>query len=156
MQSSCSFSVYYTFSQEFDFPAKDAFDWSMDYKEDDLERMGLRGSRKIERLNDETLVVTDTYFGRGKRISKRRLIRIYPELLTMVNTRISEANRYSQFIYKFVPLDNSRSRLDFSGSHVFYERNPGPSKIKSLANKMASEDSTIWKNLARAMKEDLG
>lgn len=151
-----SYSVHYRFSQEFDFPAKDAFDWSMDYREDDMQRMGLQGGRKIEPVNDDTLIVTDTIIKRGKQNKKRRLIRIYPELLMMVNTRLSEANKHSQFIYNFVPIDKSRSRLDFSGSQVFYGRNPGPNKIKSLANKMASEDAMIWKHLARAMKKDLG
>lgn len=150
-----SYTVHYSFSQPFDFPAKDAFEWSMDYRDDDMARMGLKGTRKIERLNDDTLIVTDTIFSGTKREPKRRLIRIYPERLTMVNTRLSSTDRHSQFIYEFVSLEEKKSRLDFSGAHVFYGKKPSPSKLSTLARKMAEEDGTVWKHLAAAMEKDL-
>jgi hypothetical protein len=150
-----SYSVHYKFSQHFDFPAKDAFDWSMDYDEGDIARFGKHGKRKIERINEDTLILTDMYLSGSSREVKRRLIRIYPELLTMVNTRLSETNRHSQFIYEFVPEGEKGSRLDFTGSHVFAGRKPSPSKIASLARGMAEEDAGGWRRLAAEMKKDL-
>jgi hypothetical protein len=151
-----SYSVHYNFSQRFDFPARAAYDWSMDYRTDDIERMGKRGTRKIQRINDDTLVLTDTFFlDKGERVSKRRLIRMYPELLTMVNTRLSADGLHSQFVYQFVDEGQGRSRLDFRGAQVFYGEKPAPSKIAALAKEMAKEDSAIWVTFAKAMKDDL-
>jgi hypothetical protein len=150
-----SYTVHYGFSQSFSFPAKDAFDWSMDYREDDMARMGLEGTRKIQSVNKDTLIITDTIFTRGKSEVKRRLIRIYPERLMMVNTRISRVCKYSQFIYEFVPLEEKKSRLDFTGAHVFYGKKPSSSKLASLARKMSEEDGMVWKYLAKAMQKDL-
>ncbi len=152
-----SYSVHYKFSQRFGFPARDAYNWSMDYRSDDIERMGERGTRRIRRINDDTLVLTDTLFSdKGGRVSKRRLIRMYPELLTMVNTRLSADGIHSQFIYQFVDEGEGRSRLDFTGAQVFYGEKPTASKLESLAREMAKEDSAVWVRLAAAMKNDLG
>jgi hypothetical protein len=152
-----SYSVHYGFSQRFEYPARDAYEWSMDYRTDDMERMGKKGSRRIERINEDTLVLTDTFFPEtGRRITKRRLIRMFPELLTMVNTRLSSDGLHSQFIYAFVDEAGGKSRLDFTGSQVFCGEKPAPSKIASLASEMAKEDSAIWVALAGAMREDLG
>jgi hypothetical protein len=155
--SPVSFSVHYSFSQRFDFPAKDAYEWSMDYRTDDIATMGKKGTRRIQKINDDTLVITDTIKqADGGRVRKVRLIRMYPEILMMVNTRLSEDGLHSQFVYDFVEEGKDRSRLDFTGSQVFYGEKPSPSKTKSLAKEIAEEDAQIWVVLAKAMKEDLG
>ena len=152
-----SYTVHYRFSQHFDFPAKVAYSWSMDYRSDDLSRMAEKGTRKIKRINDDTLMLTDTYFlENGGRLSKRRLIRMYPEILTMVNTRVSKDARHSQFIYQFVDEGEGKSRLDFTGAQVFYGERPAQSRLDAMARKLSKEDSAAWVHLASAMKEDLG
>lgn len=150
-----SYSVHYKFSQHFDFPAKDAFEWSMDYDEDDMALMEKKGTRSINRINRDTLILTDTFFMGDKKEVKQRLIRIYPERLTMVNTRLSAANRHSQFIYEFVSEGKNASRLDFTGAHVFYGKKPPPPTLASLAREMTEGDAEIWKHLAVAMRKDL-
>jgi hypothetical protein len=150
-----SYSVHYKFSQHFDFPVKDAFDWSMDYDEDDIARTGKEGTRRIERINGDTLVLTDTFFTGKEKDVRRRLIRIYPERLTMINTRLSAGSRHSQFIYEFVSEGKKSSRLDFTGAHVFYGKKPSPSKVAALAREMTEGDADIWKRLAAEMKNDL-
>ena len=151
-----SYSVHYSFSQRFEFPARDAYNWSMDYRADDIERLGKKGTRRVRRVNDDTLVLTDIYFSeKGGRESKRRLIRMYPELLTMVNTRLSADGLHSQFIYRFMDEADGGSRLDFTGAQVFYGERPSAPRIASLARELMKEDSAIWVRLARAMKKDL-
>jgi len=149
-----SYSVHYKFSQHFDFSAKEAFDWSVDYRRDDIPLLGKAGGRGIRRINRDTLILTDTFFTSRKPEIKRRLIRMYPERLTMVNTRVSPKDRYSQFIYEFVP-EGHGSRLDFTGAHVFYGKRPSPSKVAALTRELTEEDADIWKRLALAMKKDL-
>jgi len=150
-----SYSVHYKFSQHFDFPANEAFEWSMDYDKDDIARMGKEGTRRIKKINQDTLVLTDILTSGRRPDVKRRLVRIYPELLTMVNTRLSAGSRYSQFIYEFVPEGKNSSRLDFTGAHVFYGKKPSPSKLEELAHEMAEDDAQIWKHLAEEMKKNL-
>jgi len=81
---------------------------------------------------------------------------MYPELLTMVNTRLSSDGIHSQFIYQFVDEGEGTSRLDFTGAQVFYGEKPAASKLASLAREIAKEDSAAWVRLAAAMKGDLG
>lgn len=150
-----TYSVHYKFSQRFDFSAEAAFAWSADYDEGDMARLGRNGTRKIEKINNDTLILTDTAFTGRKTDVKKRMIRIYPELLMLVNTRISAADRYSQFIYQFVPEGENRSRLDFFGAHVLYDKKPSQSKVADLARRMAEDDAAIWKRLAVEMKKDL-
>jgi hypothetical protein len=153
---SASYSVHYGFVQPFKFSAKEAYEWSMDYRTDDFELMGKRATRKIDRLNEDTLVLTDTFLQeKGRPVVKRRLIRMYPELLTMVNTRISRDNIHSQFVYQFEDDSKGGSFLRFTGSHVFYGRRPTPAKLAALAGGMKKEDSAIWVKLNEAMNRDL-
>ena len=153
---SASYSVHYSFVQSFKFSAEEAYEWSMDYRTNDFELMGKRATRKIDRINEDTLVLTDTFLQeKGRPVVKRRLIRMYPELLMMVNTRISPDNIHSQFLYQFEDDGKGGSFLRFTGSHVFYGRRPTPAKLAALASDMKKEDSAIWVNLNRAMNRDL-
>jgi len=152
-----SYTVHYRFSQKFSVPAKDAFAWAIDYDAEDINLMGLNGRREIDRIDRFTLILDDTFFAGGKTTKKRRLIRLFPELLTLTNTRLSGPNRYSQFLYQFVDEGKGRSRLDFSGAQVNRSRTrPAPSKIAALAREYSAADSALWVNLAEAMEKDLG
>ncbi len=151
-----SYSVHYRFSQHFNFPAQVAYRWCTDYSAEDVTLMGEKGKRKIRRINDDTFVLTDTYYQDDGEVIKKRLVRLYPERLFWTNTRLSSEGRHSQFLYEIVPLGANSSRLDFTGSHVFYgAKKPTPAEISSIANKMAEEDSLAWKSLAKAMEKDL-
>ena len=106
------YTVHYTFSQRFKVPAKDAYAWAVDYDAEDISLMGLNGRREIERIDRDTLILNDTFFAGGQTTKKKRLIRLFPELLTLTNTRLSGPNRYSQFLYRFVDEGTGKSRLD--------------------------------------------
>jgi len=151
-----SYPIRYEFSQTFDVAAEAAYRWCTDYRPDDWRRMGKKGTRSIQRINEDTLVLTDTYvLDDGSRVKRRRLIRMYPEMLTMVNTRLSAEGQHSQFIYRFVDEGEGRSRLDFTGAQVFRGEKPSPRRLASLAHGMAREDAEAWVHLAEAMEADL-
>lgn len=151
-----SYSVHYKFSQHFNFPAQDAYRWCTDYQTDDIALMGVRGKRQIQRINEDTLVLTDTFLTDGGEKTKKRLVRIYPECLFWTNTRLSADGRHSQFLYQIVPEGDKGSRLDFTGSQVYYDNErPTSARIASLASELAKEDSSLWRSLAKAMEKDL-
>ena len=150
-------SVNFEFVQRFKVPAKAAYAWATDYRPDDHELMGRRGRRKIDRVCENTLVLTDTIEKEGGgRVTKKRHIRLYPERLTWINTHISGPNRHSQFLYEITPEGGSASRLRFTGREI---RTAGPTSARQLAALVAEErkeDAALWKRLARAMEADLG
>jgi hypothetical protein len=152
-----SFSVHYKFSQHFDFPAQEAYRWCTDYQPGDIELMGGKGRRQIQRINEDTLILTDTIYHEGEKVIKKRLVRLYPERLFWTNTRLSTDGMHSQFLYEIVPLGKGSSRLDFTGSQVFYSsKRPTPEEISSIAQTLVDEDSLGWKSLAKVMEKDLG
>ena len=151
------YTVHYGFRQRFPFSVEEAYAWSVDYDENDISLMGLSGKREMERVNDDTFVLSDTFYGGGGTKTKRRLVRLFPELFMLTNTRLTGANRHSQFIYQFVSEGKNRSRLEFTGAQVNEaKRKPASSRIAALAREYERTDSAIWVNLAEAMKRDLG
>ncbi|MBC7126916.1 MAG: hypothetical protein ABC585_03815 [Candidatus Methanosuratincola petrocarbonis] len=76
-----SYSVHYKFSQRFNFPAQEAYQWCTDFQAGDIALMGGKGKRRVTRINDDTLVLTDTVIGEGGKVTRKRLVRLYPELL---------------------------------------------------------------------------
>ncbi|TLY14412.1 MAG: hypothetical protein E6K86_08160 [Thaumarchaeota archaeon] len=116
---------------------------------------GDRGSRAVRRMNEDTLVLTDTYFTDKGKVVRKKLVRLYPETHSWTNTRISTEGRFSQFLYRIIP-EAEGSRLEFTGSQVLPGKKPPALKLAALARKYVKEDSQSWRNLAKAMEEDLG
>jgi hypothetical protein len=151
------FTVHYKFVQKFPFPARDVYDWSTDYREDDIPLTGNKGKREIEKLDEATLILTDTVdYGSGP-VTKVRLIRMFPKQLLWINTRLSEAGKHSQFVYQIIPEGKKASRLEFYGAQVEEaSRRPSAAKVARMAKELAETDALVWVNLARAMKADFG
>ncbi|HME18228.1 MAG TPA: SRPBCC family protein [Nitrososphaerales archaeon] len=153
-----TYSVHFSFSQRFDFPASKVFDWCTDYTPSDLELMGENGRRRVERINDDTFILTDEYGTTDKSVLRTRVsakvVRVYPEGLSWTNTRISPDGMYSQFLYQLVP-EKGRSRLEYTGSQIFSGKRPGKRKLAAIAKRLTAEDSKSWRNLARAMASEL-
>ena len=150
-----SYSVHFRFGQHFDFPAEEAYEWCTDFDSGDIRLAGDRGSRAVRRINEDTLVLTDTYFTDKGKVARKKLVRLYPESHSWTNTRISAEGRFSQFLYQIIP-EAEGSRLEFRGSQVIPGRKPPAPKLASLARKYVKEDTQSWRNLAKAMEEDLG
>ncbi len=149
-----SYSVHFKFSQHFDFPAEKAYRWCTDYEPGDIKLQGNEGVRKIRWVNEDTVLLTDIGFTGAKKTAKRKLVRLYPERLTWTNTRVSPEGRQSQFLYEIV-AEEKGSRLDFTGSMVFAGKRHTTAKLAALAADLVKEDSATWRNLAKAMANDL-
>ena len=150
-----SYSLNIRISQHFDFPAEEAYKWCTDYDPGDIGLAGDRGSRAVRRINDDTLVLTDTYFTDKGKVARKKLVRLYPETHSWTNTRISTEGRFSQFLYQIIP-EAEGSRLEFTGSRVIPGKKPPAPKLAALARKEVKEDTQTWRTLAKAMEEDLG
>lgn len=150
------YTIHYKFVQQFPFPARDVYDWSTDYREDDIPLTGNKGVRQVEKLDDATFILTDTVdYGNGP-TTKVRLVRLFPEQLLWTNTRISEVGKHSQFVYRMVPEGRRASRLEFYGAQVEEAtKKPTTARLAALAKELADTDALIWVNLARAIEKDL-
>jgi hypothetical protein len=117
--------------------------------------MGSKGTRKIERIDDATLILTDTIEQPAGPITKVRLIRLFPDQLLWTNTRLSENGKHSQFVYKIFPEGKNASRLEFYGAQIEEApRRPTPERKARMEKELAETDARVWVNLARAIRED--
>ncbi|MGA2663993.1 MAG: hypothetical protein ABSF83_03530 [Nitrososphaerales archaeon] len=162
-RSKNSYSVRYRFSQPFDFPAVAAYRWCTDYQPDDWALMGEEGTRKIEHINEDTLILTDTVTaGKDGPVTKERLVRLNPERLAWTNTHLAGPNKHSQFWYQIVEGEGrgkkrQGSRLEFTGLQVYHGgAPPSPEKLAKMADRLVIVDSGAWKLLAEEMRKDLG
>lgn len=55
-----SYTVHYKFSQRFNFPAQEVYRWCTDFQAGDIALMNEKGKRRVRRINEDTLVLTDT------------------------------------------------------------------------------------------------
>jgi hypothetical protein len=148
-----SYSVRYRFSQPFNVPAETAYEWCTDFRPDDPVRMGKVGTRRIRRINDDTLILTDII--KGSREHKQRLVRLNPDRLSWTNTHLNGSNKLSQFWYQIVSDGMQSSHLEFTGLRVNYGKPPAPAKIAEMTDDLAVEDSGDWLLLATEMHNDL-
>ena len=148
-----SYSIRYSFIQPFSVPAAMAYEWCTDFKPDDLARMGMKGTRKVERLNDDTIILTDRL--QDKRERKQRLVRLNPDRLSWTSTHLTGPNRFSQFWYRIGPNGPGESRLEFTGLQVNYGKRPSDAKIAEMAKELRADDSGMWVLLAKDMRKDL-
>jgi hypothetical protein len=151
-----NYTVHFGFSQRFPFPAAEAYEWCTDYDPGDIALEGMKGVRRVEWTDDDTVILTDTVDSDGRKITKVKVVRLYPKLLMWTNTRISGPGKYSQFIYQIVSEGENASRLDYNGAQIEEaEKIPSSSKVAAMSKNIAEEDSQAWVNLAAAMKKDL-
>ena len=151
-----SHTIHFGFSQRFPFPAAEAYEWCTDYDAGDIALEGMKGVRRVEWTDDATVILTDTVDVDGGKITKTKVVRLYPELLLWTNTRISDPGKYTQFIYQIVSDGENASRLDYNGAQIEEaEKVPSPPEIAAMSKKLTEEDSLAWVNLAAAMKKDM-
>ena len=137
--------------------AETAYRWATDYQPDDLVRMGQVGHRRVEKVAEGTIVLTDIVRTDHGTVTKKRLVRLQPRLRSWTNTHLAGPMRHSQFLYRIVPKGSRRSTLEFVGLQV--EHTPRTLSAQELARRaraVAREDKGVWRHLVRAMTDELG
>jgi hypothetical protein len=148
--------VRYTFTQKFSVPVEEAFMWSIDYDPGDFALMGQAGTRKINKLTEDTFILEDAKKTPEGVLERTRLIRINPDDHSFTNTHITGPTLHSQFWYEFFPEGKRASRLVFTGLLLYpSDRKLNKKEVAQIAAKEVKTDSLIWKNLAKAMEADL-
>ncbi len=146
-------SLRFDFTQRFRRPAREVYAWATDYRPDDPAGvMGLEGSRRVEWLGPDTLLLTDRLGPPGERVAKKKLVRLYPERLAWTSTHLSGPNKHSQFLYELFPDGPRACRLVFTGSQAIYpDEAPPPGEVRALARKVRDQDAALWRRLAAAL-----
>jgi hypothetical protein len=142
-------SIHYHFSQRFNVPALKAYKWCTDYDPQDHALMRVNAKREILNISANTILLTDTFYNKDKKVTKQKLVCLYPNELSWTSTHLTGPIKYSQFLYKIVPESKRTCRLDFTGLQVEYDNEEN---IEVLARKLKKEDSTAWKYLATEME----
>jgi|SRR5208282_3675930 len=151
------YSLPYRFSVRLPAPPDAAFRWATDFRSDDLSLSGRVGTRKVDWLTPDALLLTDTIPKGSGTDSKTRLVRLYPKRLAWTNTHVRGSSLHSQFLYELTPSGRGASRLEFTGLQLLrLARRPSARAIATLGRALAREDTALWRALARAMARDLG
>jgi len=133
-----------------------AYRWATDYRPDDPARMGQVGRRRVERLAEGTILLTDTVRTDRGPVTKTRLVRLRPRTRSWTNTHLAGPMQHSQFLYRILPRGRRRSRLEFVGLQVERAgRALSAGERSRRARTVAREDAATWRLLARAMADDL-
>jgi hypothetical protein len=152
-------AIRYHFRQRFAAPAKKAFAWCTDFCEGNADHalMGdASATRKITRIAESTLILTDTFKTEIGTVEKQKLVELYPSLLSWNNTHLAGPYKYSQFLYQITPDGKTACYLDFWGQQLVYQpEKMSHAEVDAFAEKLCIEDADAWKLLAKAMKKDL-
>jgi hypothetical protein len=137
-------------------PADVAYRWATDYAPDDPARMGQLGRRRVERLAEGTIRLTDRIRQGGRWVTKVRLVRLRPRERSWTNTHLAGPTCHSQFFYRITPRGGSASTLEFVGLQVEPSPRPlSPRELAARARTVAREDAATWRRLARALRDEL-
>ena len=149
-------STRYKFTQHFRVPAREAYKWCTDYRPDDLALMHENGSRNIQHLTQDTLILTEVIQMGRRRTKKVKLVKLNPAKLEWYNIQLKGPNKHSAFLYQVHSEGSSASRLNFTGLLVVYSKRKLPgSRIRRIASTERGYDSQAWILLAKAMERDL-
>ena len=148
-----AYSVKYDFNQRFSVPARQAFNWCIDYQPSDLSLMNESGTRRILKLNEGTILLKETTHQNEKAVTKTKLVRINKTSMSWTNTHVSGPNLHSQFLYTIVPEGKRASRLFFTGLLVCYSvKHLSKRALRHIAKSERRVDYVAWKHLAKAME----
>jgi len=150
-------SIYYHFTQRFKVPAAKAYAWCTNYDPQDHVLMHANAKREILAIRENTILLTDTFYNKNEKVTKQKLVCLYPNRLLWTSTHLTGPNKYSQFLYEIVPESKRVCRLEFTGMQIEYnsEESLSKKKVETLARKLRKEDSAAWKLLTAAMEREL-
>jgi len=111
--------IRYHFTQAFNFPAKETYEWCTDFTPQDHQLLGEENTkREVYRISDSTIILKEIIQTANGVIKKDKLVQLYPNRFSWVSTHLSGPNKYSQFIYEISETSTSTSCLDFTALHL--------------------------------------
>ena len=150
-------SVRFRFRQPFRVPAKAAYEWCTDFKPSDARFFDQKWRRKVRRVAEDAIVLTETTWPEGRTRVIQRLVRLSPQDLAWTNTHVSGPFRNSQYWYRIVPDGARRSHLEFTGMRLV--RTPSSlsaAETTRLAEQERRSDSALWRRIAPVLERELG
>jgi len=150
-------SLAYRFRQPFHVTADLAFRWCTDYQSSDGKLFSENHRRVVRWLNEDTAILTDTTYPKGRPEVIHRLIRINRSARAWTGTHLDGPFRYSQFWYQVVADGARRSHLEFVGLHLeTTARRLSKSEVARRAEALREADSDEWRRyLAPALEHDV-
>ncbi len=151
------YSVRYHFVQCFSVPARQAYDWCIDFNSADFQLIGnSTGARQVDRLADCTVLLTDTFQTKTGKVIKQKLIQLYPDKLFWTSTHLLGINKCSQVIYQILADSNDSSHLNFEAIYLNNKiANLNPAQAKLMADNLCMQDIEVWQLLAKVMEKEL-
>jgi len=150
-------SLRYHFRQRLRAPAAAAFAWCVDFQESDGQLFPSRHTRAVHWLGEDTAILLDTTFAKGKPVRIHRLVRINADQKSWTNTHLDGPYQHSQYWYRIVPRGARASELDFTGHRLLWlSRAPSAARVRRLTAAERREDATMWRtSIAAALDRDL-
>ena len=149
-------SVVYKYHLHLNATPAAALAWATDYQPDDFKLLGRKGSRKVDRIDDDTMILTDTAIADdGTRSRSKKLIKIYRDRLLWTSTILDGPMRHTQSLYEITADGAKGSRLTFTG-HRVHDGQPMTAREKrALSAQFAKMGTAHWKHIAQVMTESL-
>lgn len=137
-----------------------AYRWATDYRADDLELGGIPARRRVQKLTQDLILLTDSFDADpfsshpGTRSVKKKLVHLYPSQWSWTSTHVSGPVKFSQFLYRLTPAGPRASVLHFTGSQVEPAvRAPTTAILARRAKELRYEDSQLWARFAAALAQ---
>jgi hypothetical protein len=151
----------YKFATPLPAPRAQAYRWATDYRPSDLRLGGIKATRKVERLTENLLLLTDSFdedpfdSRHGAPTVKTKLVHLYPYRWAWTSTHVAGPAMYSQFLYELTPRGRAGCTLHFTGSQVErVDRVPTRSSSARRTRELRREDSQLWARLSAAHAKD--
>ena len=151
----------YRFTTKLAAPRPWAYRWATDYRSDDFKLSGLKATRKVEKLTEDLVLLTDSFDEdpfdprRGARTVKVKLVHLFPDRWMWTSTHVSGPAQYSQFLYELTPRGPVACTLHFTGNQVEpINRRPTPASITRRTQELKREDSQLWARLSAALASE--
>jgi hypothetical protein len=149
-------SITYKFNQHLKAAPAQAFAWATDYQPEDVKLLGRKGSRKVARIDADTMILSDIFItDDGKKVRAKRLIKIYRDRWLWTSTNLDGPMRHSQVVYEIAADGAKASRLTFTG-HRVHDGPPLTAREKrALSAQFAKTGAAHWKHIAQVMTQDM-
>jgi len=149
-------SVLYKFHQHLNAAPTEAFSWATDYRPDDMKLLGRKGSRKVARIDDDTMILTDTAIADdGTKVRGKKLIRVYRDRMMWTSTNLDGPMRHAQVLYEITADGAKGARLTFTGHRVHDGPLMTAHEKRALSAQFAKKGAAHWKLIAQGMTRDL-